>query len=140
MAGFLIGAQANRMRSPRVRVVLLGEIPDHNEPGGVRGEVEPHPRGPGFRLNGRWQSCLRSILALSWSSLVVTIRRLVRGPLLPGWSWTFEAATHYLKAQCRAAFDMPDIEKGREYLDALRVPPRLLQKYPLRTALLTPAF
>ncbi|HMB07139.1 MAG TPA: alpha/beta hydrolase [Isosphaeraceae bacterium] len=85
----------------------------------MRGEVEPHPRGPGFRLNGRWQYCLRSILALYWSSLVVTIRRLVRGPLLPGWSWTFEAATHYLKAQCRAAFDMPDIEKGREYLDAL---------------------
>jgi epsilon-lactone hydrolase len=119
MTGFIIGAQTNRMRSPRVRVVLLREIPDHNEPGGVRGEVEPHPRGPVFRLNGRWQYCLRSIFALYRSTLVVTTRRLVRGPVLPGWSWNFEAATYFLKAQCRTAFDMPDIENGREYLDAL---------------------
>ena len=72
-----------------------------------------------FALNGRWQYQLRSVLTLFWSSVYVSVRRLLRGPRLPGWSWALEASTHFLKAQTSAAFDMPTPAQGRAYEDSL---------------------
>ena len=90
--------------------------------------MEPHPQRPGFRLSGSWRDRLRSLLALYRSILVVTIRRLVRGPLLPGWTWNFEAATHWIRAQGRTAFEMPDIEKGaRTWTPWSSIPRRWLE-------------
>ena len=72
-----------------------------------------------FTLSGKWHYQLRSILALYWSSLYVSVRRLLRGPRLPDWSWNFEAATHFMKTQTLAAFEMLNPADGREYEDAL---------------------
>jgi epsilon-lactone hydrolase len=72
-----------------------------------------------FELNGRWQYRLRSIFQLYGSTISVSARRLLRGPLLPGWSWTLETSMHFLRAQMAVAFDMPDMADGREYEDAL---------------------
>jgi acetyl esterase/lipase len=72
-----------------------------------------------FALHGRWQYRLRSILALYWSVLYISFRRLLRGPQLPDWSWALETATHFLKTQAAVAFDMPNHTDAREYEDAL---------------------
>jgi acetyl esterase/lipase len=72
-----------------------------------------------FQLNGRWQYRLRSVLVLYWSFLAVSVRRLFRGPRLPGWSWTFEVAIHFLRKQTITAFDMRNPDDGREYEDSL---------------------
>jgi epsilon-lactone hydrolase len=72
-----------------------------------------------FQLSGRWQYRLRSVFNLYWSTLYVSVRRLLRGPRFPNWSWALETSTHVLKAQAAAAFDLPNIADGREYEDAL---------------------
>jgi epsilon-lactone hydrolase len=72
-----------------------------------------------FDLSGRWQYRMRSILNLYRSTLLVSVRRLLRGPLLPNWSWGLETATHFMKAQASTAFDIPNLADGREYEDAL---------------------
>ena len=72
-----------------------------------------------FELSGRWQYRLRSVFTLYWSLLYVSVRRLLRGPRFPNWSWTLETSTHFLKAQTNTAFDMPNLAAGREYEDAL---------------------
>jgi acetyl esterase/lipase len=58
---------------------------------------------------------VRSVLLLMWSMLYVSVRRLLRGPLLPSWTWELEVSTHFLKLQAEASFDIKDIEQGRLY-------------------------
>lgn len=72
-----------------------------------------------FQLHGKWSYRLRSLLALYWSLLYVSIRRLIRGSLLPNWSWAFEASIHFIKHQTVTAFDMPNHAEGREYENSL---------------------
>jgi acetyl esterase/lipase len=75
-----------------------------------------------IRLSGRWSHRLRSLVVLVWSLLYVSVRRLIRGPRLPNWSWGFEASTHFLKLQTTTAFDMADHVAGRAYEDSLVLP------------------
>lgn len=72
-----------------------------------------------FQLNGRWSYRIRSVLVLYWSLLYVFAARLVRGPRLPGWTWLFEVAIHFLRRQTITAFDMQSPAESREYADAL---------------------
>jgi monoterpene epsilon-lactone hydrolase len=62
---------------------------------------------------------LRSVLQFFRSAQVISLRRLCKGARLPGWNWTLEVMTHFLKAQTRISFDMPRPADGREYDDAL---------------------
>ncbi len=72
-----------------------------------------------FQLHGKWAHRIRSLFALYWSLLYVSIRRLVKGPRLPNWSWAFEASIHFIKHQTVTAFDMPSYAEGREYENSL---------------------
>jgi acetyl esterase/lipase len=81
--------------------------------------MSENPKPSPFELHGRWQYRLRSLLTLSWSSLVISVRRLFKGPRFPNWDWAIETSTHFMKMQAAAAFDMPNIADGREYEDAL---------------------
>lgn len=77
------------------------------------------PNKAPFKLSGRWNYQVRSLLALYWSMLYVSIRRLLRGPLLPNWSWTFEVSTHFVRTQTVTGFNMPNHVEGREYENSL---------------------
>jgi epsilon-lactone hydrolase len=76
-------------------------------------------RTASIKLSGRLSYRLHSFLALLGSSVSVSIHRLIHGPLLPGWSWTLEVGTHFLRRQTKKAFDMQDIRAGREFEDSL---------------------
>lgn len=79
---------------------------------------EYFPKSP-VELSGKLAYRLRSILGLYRSLFYVTFRRMLHGPLRPGWSWSLEMATHFLKSQTAATFDIADIVEGREYEDSL---------------------
>ncbi|MEE9512680.1 MAG: alpha/beta hydrolase [Anaerolineales bacterium] len=81
-----------------------------------------------FKLSGGLRVRFQTVLNLVWSGLYVTLRRVLRGPLLPSWSLVFEASTHYQKAIYRAVYGYPDIRDGRELLDALVVEVPSLEK------------
>jgi acetyl esterase/lipase len=81
-----------------------------------------------FKLSGRLAFKIKVILILLWSGLYVTIRRIVRGPLLPSWSLVFEASSYFQKEIYRAVYGLPDIEDGRELIDALVVQVQSLEK------------
>ncbi len=72
-----------------------------------------------FTFSGRLRFRIKTILLLLWSGLYVSVRRIIRGPVLPTWSLQFEAASHYQKAIYRAVYGLPDIVDGRELMDAL---------------------
>ncbi len=65
---------------------------------------------------------------LLWSGFVAAFRRLIRGPLLPSWGLQFEASTLHQKAVYRAVYRLPNIEDGRELIDALVVQVPSLEK------------
>ncbi len=65
---------------------------------------------------------LRAVASACWLSLYVSLRRLLRGPLLPNWNWTMEVGTHLARHTSRVAFDMSNILDGRAYQNSL-VPP-----------------
>ncbi len=72
-----------------------------------------------YTLSGRLRFKLRAIMILIWSILYVTLRRILRGPLLHSWTLLFEASTHFQKEIYRAVYRLPDIKEGRELVDAL---------------------
>jgi acetyl esterase/lipase len=71
---------------------------------------------------------IRLFLTFVWSFVFVTVRRLARGPLWPGWTWTFECINHYLKQQTRQAGRLPDLPGQRRYTDALVFPSPALKQ------------
>jgi monoterpene epsilon-lactone hydrolase len=72
-----------------------------------------------IKTSGRLSYRLRSVLNLLGSSAAVSIRRLIHGPLLPGWTWTLEVGTHFLRRQTKTAFDMHNMQAAREYENSL---------------------
>jgi epsilon-lactone hydrolase len=76
-------------------------------------------RSAPINMSGRLSYRFRSFMTLLGSSVSVTGRRLIHGPLLPGWAWTLEVGTHFLRRQMKTAFDMRDVQAGREYEDSL---------------------
>jgi acetyl esterase/lipase len=74
---------------------------------------------PGFKLFGPISYRIRNISLLLWSSLAVSLRRLLRGPLLPGWSWNLETSVYYLLAQSLTAFKLPTPQQERQFFNTL---------------------
>ncbi len=72
-----------------------------------------------FTLSGPWRFRFQTILILIRSGLWVSLRRLLRGPLLPSWSLIFEASSHYQKEIYRAVYRLHDIKDSRKLIDAL---------------------
>ena len=72
-----------------------------------------------FSLSGRINYRIRNIAALTWASIKIPVRRLFRGPQVPGWSLTVETTNYFLRSQSLYSFDMPNIKASREYQDAL---------------------
>lgn len=81
--------------------------------------MEAYPNQSPFTLSGKGQYQRKSFFTLLRSSLIVSTRRLLRGPQLPNWSWMLETSTHLMRAQARTAFDMATPAESREYEDAL---------------------
>ncbi len=81
-----------------------------------------------FEYSGRLRFRLQAVLTALWSGLYISLRRILRGPLVPSWGLLFEAASHYQKAIYQAVYRFTDIRAGRELLDALVVPVPSLQK------------
>lgn len=69
---------------------------------------------------GRPLDIARSALALGWAMLCVGLRRLVRGPGVPGWSFEFEAGNAFWRGQFRRAL-RGDIARGRRLFDSLQL-------------------
>ncbi len=72
-----------------------------------------------FEMSGSWNFKLKSLAVLCWSTIYVSLRRLIHGPLLPNWNWSFEVSTAVSRAQGRIAFDMPSVEMARAYQSSL---------------------
>jgi acetyl esterase/lipase len=72
-----------------------------------------------IEFSGRWSYRIRSLWVLFTSGITVIVRRLLRGPYLPGWSFYFELATRFLKRQTKIAFSLPTAADAREYGDAI---------------------
>ena len=81
--------------------------------------MQKNVQQPPFALSGRFPYRLRSFINLLWASLATTVRRWVRGPLLPGWSWDFETSMHFLRAQSAFANRLHKPSEMREFEDSL---------------------
>ena len=65
-----------------------------------------------FRGPARYR--LRSAAGLSQSVLEVSVRRVRKGPRLPGWNWYVEVANEVAKRQTLTAFGM-EVGEARRY-------------------------
>jgi acetyl esterase/lipase len=72
-----------------------------------------------FQLYGPFSYRLRSLGNVFRVTFSVTARRLVRGPLLPGWSWDLETSMRFMQLQLDYTHRLSDIRKSREYQDSL---------------------
>jgi acetyl esterase/lipase len=64
-------------------------------------------------------------VARSWASMVrisvsTSLRRSMRGPLVPGWPLDLEIGNLFWRSQFERAFAMADIREGRVYFDSLQ--------------------
>jgi acetyl esterase/lipase len=91
-------------------------------------------RGAPIKTSGRLSYRLRSLMALLGCSASVSIRRLIHGPLLPGWTWTLEVGTHFLRSQTKVAFEMRKIQASRAYEDSLVFASPAVQKVTIEPA------
>jgi acetyl esterase/lipase len=72
-----------------------------------------------FSLSGRTAYRFRNIAGFTWATVKIPVRRLFKGPQVPGWTLSFEMANYILRAQSLYSFDLKDVRDGREYLDSL---------------------
>ena len=70
-------------------------------------------------FSGRWQFRLQGLLTFYRSLWAVTVRRMFNGPMLPGWSLSFEVSNDFLKRQTQKGFQFTDHSQSREYEDAV---------------------
>ena len=73
----------------------------------------------GFDLRGRRSYQWRCLSLLTGATVTTSLRRLVRGPRRPGWSWGFETTMAFLKAQGSYGARLEDPNDSREFEDAL---------------------
>lgn len=72
-----------------------------------------------FSLSGRIAYRIRNVAGLAWTIGKITVRRLFRGPQVPGWTLSFEMANYFLRMQSLYSFDRKNIKDSREYQDSL---------------------
>jgi monoterpene epsilon-lactone hydrolase len=73
----------------------------------------------GYTLHGRPAFRRRSLGILLRAMGAVSLRRLFRGPLVKGWTWTFEVTTRFMRDQMVHTLSLPSITNAREYEDSL---------------------
>ncbi len=66
---------------------------------------------------------LKVLSNLSLAVAETTKRRVLKGPLLPHWNWAVEIATEVLRKQLTTAFELPDIQEARRFLDSFELLP-----------------
>lgn len=86
----------------------------------------------GLALTGKPRHRWLSAMLLIRSTVRVSLRRILHGPLLPGWNWSIEVSTDFLRAQGETAFDFEDIEEGRAFYNALSFPSKALGEVSLQ--------
>lgn len=79
-----------------------------------------------LELHGPLEYRLRGLMNLLWASAVTSLRRLVRGPRHPGWTWNFETTMRFLRAQSEVADSFDDVGAARVYEDSLLLPSEAL--------------
>ncbi len=84
--------------------------------------------GGGFDLRGRRSYQWRCLSLLTGATVTTSLRRMVQGPLRPGWSWGFETTMAFLKAQSTYAAGLNDPSDSREFEDALTFRSPALQR------------
>jgi epsilon-lactone hydrolase len=72
-----------------------------------------------IHFDGTYRDRMRGAAELAAAISATSARRLVKGPRLPRWNWFLEVATRLLRKRLNTAFDMPNVEDARRYLDTL---------------------
>lgn len=70
-------------------------------------------------IQGRLSHKLRSLATSTIIFIQVAVRRMTRGPLVPTWSFLFEYASLFFRAQFNHAFKLRDMNEARAYFDSL---------------------
>lgn len=71
---------------------------------------------------------LKVLSNLSLALAETASRRVLKGPLLPHWNWAIEITTEVLRRQLTTAFELPDIQEARRFLDSFEhLPPTRAQ-------------
>lgn len=76
---------------------------------------------PHLRSSNSYQLKVLSNLSLALAE--TTSRRVLKGPLLPNWNWAVEITTEVLRKQLTTAFELPDIQEARRFLDSFELLP-----------------
>jgi len=74
------------------------------------------------------------VFALLWAMIVISVRRLVRGPIHPLFSWTKELLAHVLRRGLQVGLTMP-LAQARARLPVSPIPEPLLHAVELQTKL-----
>ena len=82
---------------------------------------------------------LRLLLVMLRATVVVSIRRLVRGAVLPAWRLRMEAISHALKGEARKAMLLP-VDKVRARMPPSRIPRRIAKQVVLEPGVWLPGF
>jgi monoterpene epsilon-lactone hydrolase len=78
-------------------------------------------------LSGTMRHRWLNLMLLFNSTIRVSLRRIMRGPLLPGWNWSIDVSTDFLRSQGETVFKFEDINEGREFYNALSFPSKAVQ-------------
>jgi monoterpene epsilon-lactone hydrolase len=72
-----------------------------------------------IHFTGPSQYRIRSTAEVAESILEVSVRRMLKGPHHPGWTWFVELCTQILKAQVNNALAMTSVREARRYLNSV---------------------
>jgi acetyl esterase/lipase len=81
-----------------------------------------------LQLSGPVQYRARSAAMLCKATVDVCCRRLLHGPRCASWNFAAELGTEIMKRQLLAAFEMPDVNQARAFLDSLAIHSPALSK------------
>jgi epsilon-lactone hydrolase len=74
-----------------------------------------------LQFTGPWKYRAKSAAMLCKATADVCLRRLRNGSISTAWNLAAELGTEILKRQLVVAFEMPDVEEARSYLDAFTI-------------------
>lgn len=62
---------------------------------------------------------VRSTAEFAEAAIEVSLRRMFKGPRVPGWSWFVELSSQVLGMQVHNALEMPNVREARRYLNSV---------------------
>jgi acetyl esterase/lipase len=81
-----------------------------------------------LQFSGPGQYRAKSVAILCRATADVCLRRLLKGPRCPSWNLAAELSTEILKRQLVVAFEMPDLNEARRYLESVTIESHALSK------------